>query len=282
MFSTLVVPLPWTLALLATAIFAIAYPFVLGGIAKHRLRLGWRYFWYGALVFAVFQLFTRVPAVQIIQAALAPQLRASHALLYGWLAILVLTAALFEEIGRYIGYRVLMGREEKTWGKAVLYGIGHGGIESIALVGLANVNVLAQIVAISAMGLSSLSPALRAQVAPQFAAISAQPAWFPLLGGWERLWTLPIHVGLAVLVLQVFRRGQIRWLFLAVLGHMVVDGSVVGLGALLPSGVASSLLIESVVALLGLVAIWITFALRDKPASAVPASATETPASARL
>lgn len=270
MLSNLVVPVPWALALLGTSLFAIAYPFVLGGVATRRLRLGWRYFWYGALIFAVFQLVTRVPAIQIIAPLIAPQLKASPTWRYGWLTVLVLTAALFEEVGRYVGYRVLMRREEKTWGKAVIYGIGHGGIESIVLVGLANLNVLVQIVAISAVGMDHLAPAIRTRVAPQFAAFAAQPAWLPLLGGWERLWTIPIHIALSVMVVQVFRRGRIRWLFLAILGHIVVDGSALALATALPSGVGTSLLVEGVVAVLGLLAIWITLALRDNPATASP------------
>jgi uncharacterized membrane protein YhfC len=280
MFSYFVVPIPWTLALLTTTVFTIGYPFVLAAIAKRRLRLGWRYFWYGVLIFTLFQLITRAPVVMIVGTVFAQQIKSSQVLLYGWLALLVLTAALFEEVGRYVGYRWLMGREEKTWSKAVLYGIGHGGVESVVLVGLANLNVLVQLVAISAVGVNRLPPATQAQVAPQFAAIAAQPGWLPLLGGWERLWTLPIQVALSVLVVQVFRRGQIRWLLLAILGHMVVDGAAVGLQQALPAGVASSVIVEAVVAALGLVALWIIFALRDRAtAASAPVSTTDAPVS---
>lgn len=273
MLNHFVVPLPWAAALLATTLFAIAYPLVLAAVARRRLRLGWRYFWYGALIFTLFQLVTRVPVVTVLGQVLAPQLKASLPLRYGWLVALVLSAALFEEIGRYVGYRWLMRREEKTWGKAVLYGLGHGGIESIVLVGLGNLNLLVQLVAFSSVGLTNLPPAVRAQVAPQLAAIATQPGWLPLLGGWERLWTIPIHVALSVLVLQVFRRGRIGWLFLAILGHIVVDGVAVGLAQALPSGVGTSVLTEAVIGVLGLVAIWIIFALRDRPATAPVAPA---------
>src|SRR5579864_7902035 len=116
-------------------VFIVAYPLVLAVIAHRKLHVGWRYFAYGAIVFCVFQLATRVPAVQLIQAAFADQLKASPALTWAWLVVLALTAGLFEEVGRYFGYRVLMRREDKTWPKAVMYGLGHGGFESIVLVG---------------------------------------------------------------------------------------------------------------------------------------------------
>jgi uncharacterized membrane protein YhfC len=70
------------------------------------------------LIFLIFQVLTRVPAVTVLGRVLAPELNASTAFLYTWLAILALTAGLFEEIGRYLGYRWFMGKEEKTWSPA--------------------------------------------------------------------------------------------------------------------------------------------------------------------
>src|SRR5438270_8244841 len=92
---------------LASAI-EIILPLVLAIYVRRRLRVRWRYFWYGVAVFAVVQLFTRVPAVLAIQALITPQLKASDTLLWTWLFILALTAALFEEGGRYLGYRLFM------------------------------------------------------------------------------------------------------------------------------------------------------------------------------
>src|SRR2546421_1030961 len=125
----------WVAANIIAIAFVILYPLVLAVIAHRRLKVSWKYFAYGALIFFVFQLITRVPAVLAIQAAITPQLEASPALLYTWLGILVLTAGLFEEVGRYVAFRWLMRREEKTWNKAVMFGLGHGGLESIVLVG---------------------------------------------------------------------------------------------------------------------------------------------------
>src|SRR5215468_794993 len=190
----------WVAADIIAIAFVILYPLVLALIAHRRLKVSWKYFAYGALIFFVFQLITRVPAVLAIQAAIMPRLEASPALLYSWLAILVLTAGLFEEVGRYVAFRWLMRREEKTWNKAVMYGLGHGGLESIVLVGGLAVLSLVNILVLSSTGLSSIPAAQRTQVAQQLAAIGAQPAWFPLLAAWERLWTMPIQVALSVLV----------------------------------------------------------------------------------
>src|SRR5690242_19822700 len=125
----------WLINATIAAAFVILYPIALAIIAHRRLKVSWRYFGYGALIFFLFQIITRVPLVIWLQARLAPQLQASVTLRIAWLVGLALTAGLVEEIGRYVGYRWLMRREEKTWSKAVMYGIGHGGLESMLLVG---------------------------------------------------------------------------------------------------------------------------------------------------
>src|SRR5437868_2858479 len=117
----------WLVSLCVTTAFVLLYPLVLAWEARRRLKVTWRYFLYGALIFFIFQVITRVPLVTWLQSMLAPQLKASVPLQFGWITALALTAGLFEEIGRYVGYRWLMRNDEKTWDKAIMYGIGHGG-----------------------------------------------------------------------------------------------------------------------------------------------------------
>jgi uncharacterized membrane protein YhfC len=127
----------WLVLTAMSAVLVIVMPFIFGGVAYKRLRIGWKYFWFGVLVFLVFQLLTRVPVVVILQlTVLAHLLHSSSAFAWMWLVILAITAALFEEVGRYLGYRVFMRREEKTWSKAVMYGLGHEGLESAVLIGV--------------------------------------------------------------------------------------------------------------------------------------------------
>src|SRR5450755_615021 len=230
--------------------FMILYPLVLALLARRRLGVSWRYFGYGTLIFFLFQLISRVPLVTILGNVLAPQLASSRVFLLFWLIALPLTAALFEEIGRYVGYRWLMRKEEKTWNKAVMNGLGHGGLESIVLVGGLGLVSLVNILVLSSINLNILP--------------ASQHAWFPLVGAWERLWGIPFHVAMSVVVLQVFRRGQIRWLWLAVLLHTLLDLSATLLPQWLGPGFNTSLLIESVVALFGVLSVWIIWRLRDR------------------
>lgn len=93
----------------------MGYPFVLGLLVHKRLAVGWKYFWFGVLVFLVSQLLTRSPLLAVLEATvLAPLLRTSAVFNWIWLVILAVTAGLFEEVGRYVGYRLFMRREPKT------------------------------------------------------------------------------------------------------------------------------------------------------------------------
>lgn len=252
-------------------LFEIGLPITLAIIARRKLGVGWRYFGFGALIFFLFQMITRVPLMTFAQSLIAPQLQSSRALLYGWLVVASLTAGLFEEIGRYVGYRWLMRGEEKTWNKAVMYGLGHGGLESMLLVAGLTAIGLINLIVLPTIPLNTLPEAQQAQVGQQLAAVAAQPEWVPLLGAWERLWTIPIHVALSTIVLQVFRRGDIRWLWLAVLAHTAVNvAGTMTLQLLGGQSTAGLLATEAVIALLGVAALGVAWRLRDTPAQDPP------------
>jgi uncharacterized membrane protein YhfC len=269
MSETLALNPRFVIATAFSIVFVIVYPIVLAIVAHHELRLSWRYVGYGAIVFFVFQLVTRVPAVQLIQAAIGPQLKASPPLMWTWLVVLALSAGVFEEVGRYVGYRLFMRGEDKTWSKAVMFGIGHGGLESALLVGGMMVLALISLWTAANGGLNQLPDDQRAAATQQLQTLNAQPGWAALFGAWERLWTVPIQIAFSVIVLQVFRRGKLVWLLWAVLGHACVDLVAVGLQQILGQGLTSSLLIEAVVAVFGLIAIGIIWRLRDPPVQSV-------------
>lgn len=241
-------------------ILEIALPLGLALLANRRLGVSWRYFGFGALIFAIFQIFTRVPAVLALQAILGLRLAASQTLQWVWLIGLVLTAGLFEEVGRYVGYRWLMGKEQKTWSKGVMYGIGHGGIEAIVLVaggtalGLANLILLPSV-------LPSLPQAQQELVRQQLTTVLGQPDWIALVGFYERVWAMAAHVALSLVVLQVFLRHNIRWLWLSIGLHALLNSvTVVSLLGLAPTTVI--LISEAWVTVFGVGALWLIWRLR--------------------
>ena len=255
----------WWVAAIATTLFEIALPIALIILAHVRLRVGWRYAGYGALIFFTFQLITRLPLIQVMQYFWLPTIKSSPPLLIGFLFFAALTAGLFEEVGRYLGYRWFMGREEKTWAKGVMYGLGHGGLESAVLVaGLGGIQLI-NVWLLTSTNLGIVPATQRATAAQQLATILAQPGWLPLLGGWERVCAITAHVAFSLIVLQVFRHGSLRWLWLAIGLHTLLDcitilPQFVHLGA-----IGNTLLVEGCVTLFAIGALWAIFALRDRP-----------------
>jgi uncharacterized membrane protein YhfC len=166
-----------------------------------------------------------------------------------------------------------------------MYGAGHGGLESMLLVGGLGLLTLIQLLIIPTLNLNSLPAATQKQVADQFAAIAAQPAWLPLLGAYERVCAITFHIAMSVIVLQVFRRRQIRWLWIAVLAHFALDFSTIVVAQVLPAvGVSDATLValaaEGVVTIGALLALWLIFALRD--GSSAPEADGGAPAASSL
>lgn len=268
----------WIAAEVVTIVFVIAYPLALAALAHRRFQVEWRYFAFGVAIFAIFQLLTRVPLVTVAGALLQPTLRASRAAAWGYLFALALTAALAEEIGRYLGYRWFMGREPKTWARGVMYGLGHGGLESIVIVGGGALLSLVSLLALQSANFSRLSAAQQHAVARQFTAIAALPGWFPLLGAWERLWTVVVHVALSLIVMQVFVRRQRRWLGVAIAAHFALDFFILALGRIFGGSLAVVLAQEAVVGFFGLAAVAVIVRLARVPALPVAPAAPATPA----
>ena len=248
-------------------------PVALGVYLHRRFGVSWRFFLYGALVFAGFQLFTRIPLVTLLGGLLRPnQLPATYQ--WAWLAGLALTAGIFEEVGRYVGYRWLFSAKERTWDRALMFGVGHGGLEAMGFVGLQVLSSLLTVVALSRVDVGQLN--LPEAQAAQVRALLSLPWWMPLVGAFERVGAMAIQVSLAVVVLQAFVRGRLAWLWAAIAYHALVDFASVGASRLLtPAGPVGSsaggvVAVEGVVAVFALVSVWLIFALRPQAAWASP------------
>lgn len=167
--------------------------------------------------------------------------------------VLSLSAGLFEEAARYVGYRWL-AQDARSWKPGIIYGAGHGGVEAIILGALVGITLLSML-SLQNVDVSTLPipPEQQAQTARQVAEFWSAPWYLTLLGWVERVFALILHVSLSVMVLQVFVRRQWRWLFLAMGWHALVNaGAVTVLRAYGP--VASEIAL-AVVALLSLMII---------------------------
>lgn len=112
------------------------------------------------------------------------------------------TAGLFEESGRWLGYRFLVREHNRRYG--TMFGLGHGGLESILVTWV-----------LAAQG-SITAGAVLESVRQRTAGIGF---WSVQLATLERASAMALHVGLALIVLQAWTRGGARWLVLAIELH---------------------------------------------------------------
>ena len=234
---------------------------------KRRYGSSWRVWLGGALIFAVFQILSRIPLMLYLNTIVGPEIAESTVLTMGWIAAAALTAGLVEEIGRWVGYRFLFPRfgAERDWANGVMFGLGHGGIESIVLVGALAVTSLLGYMVISPLDAEQMSAMFPGEQLEAMLAVQEEfrsmPVWQPILGGLERVLTLPIQVCFSVLVLQCFTRDDRRWLLVAVVAHAAVDFVVP-----LVAQSDNLLLVEAVVAAFAVAAMWgIVRLLGDEP-----------------
>jgi uncharacterized membrane protein YhfC len=250
-------------ATLASVLWMVAFPIVIALVVRGRLGTPWHFFFVGILTFFPSQVATRVPAVQVMQSWLGPVLKSTPALQWAWVSVLAITAGVFEEVSRYLAFRWLTRREPLTWNNVVFFGIGHGALESILFGAGLTLVTLIGIMTLNPETMTSLPPEQRVAAEQQLAEVASAPTWAALLGAWERMWAMALHVGFSVLVLQVFRRHATRWLWLAIAAHAAIGFAVAAGALLLARTLNSTLLIECLVAILGTGAIWTTWRLRD-------------------
>jgi uncharacterized membrane protein YhfC len=268
----------------AAALIDIGTPLAVAVFLARRYRASWRYWLIGVLVFLLSQALTRVPVMILVQTR--PSVQAALAKpVWFWLFLFVaaFTAGLFEEGGRWLAFRFLVRPADRTWRNALMLGAGHGGLESF-LIGLVTLAAL-----VGYLAVTLLSPEAFGGAAPQIEAARKQFAglagWEPLLGGWERFWTVFIHLGFTVLVVQAFRRGPLWW-WLALGAHTLVDFTTIALLQELQKhwGPHPALLLtEMLVLVYGLASLWLVAALRpgteeELPTTTGPAPEVEGPA----
>jgi uncharacterized membrane protein YhfC len=173
------------------------------------------------------------------------------ALFYG------LSAGVFEEVTRYLIYR-FWAKDARTWGRGLMYGSGWGGVESmiLGLIVLINAIVLA---AMSQGNWLELVPAeQQGLLAEQIQAMVTLPWYEGMLGALERAFALCLHLSLSLMVMQVFTRGKLWWLWLAIGWHALVDATAVFAQIYW----ANAYLTEGIVAIFAVVSLGIIFWLR--------------------
>lgn len=196
----------------------------------------------GAGTFVVFALLLE----QIFHAVV---LRATGTLITGniWLYALYggLAAGLFEETGRYLAMRFLM-KKSLNCRNALMYGVGHGGIEAILIVGLTEINNIAISILINSGQAETLFASMGG-MGESAQAVLAQfwelPGWQFYMAGVERVIAIALHIALSYLVYRAVSGHKLRFYFLAVALHFLTDAVTVVINTRLPVAATEGVLL---------------------------------------
>ena len=145
-----------------------------------------------------------------------------------WLSALYggAAAAVFEEFGRLIAMKYLLDNQlEKE--NALMYGVGHGGIEALTIGALTCVSNLATVSMINGgkleSALAGLDEAARATTMATVSQLWTLPSYLFYMVGVERLIAFALQICLSYLVYRAVRYHR-RGFFLAAMGiHFAVD-----------------------------------------------------------
>ena len=139
-----------------------------------------------------------------------------------------LMAGIFEEGGRYFIMRFIL-KKNRTRENAVMYGIGHGGIEILTVILPSIILYLLIVVLFSkgsaeeAMKTLKITEATAASALPSVHAAASFNYALMAMNVMERLFAMLVHIGLSVIVFYGVRDSKKGFVLLAILLHMLTD-----------------------------------------------------------
>lgn len=194
-------------AYIVSGAIEILLPLALGFYVTRRFGTKWKSWFVGALMFLLSLI--RLPVNSYASNLVASIGMNQYTFILIYLVASV-TAGIFEESARYVGLRYLI--KQDSYEEGVTYGAGHGGIESIMLVGL-------NVITIGFVLLSNPESLTEAQLY----SIVSMPWYLPLVGAYERIMTMTIHICLSVMVLESIRNKNLKYYLLAIVIHTAID-----------------------------------------------------------
>lgn len=209
------------------SILMVIIPIAAAIIIRRKTGAGWRLFFIGAATF-IFSQILHIPFNWLVgKTGLLPTDLSIGMNLLIVAVFLGLSAGVFEEGSRYLAYR-FWAKDARSWSRGMMLGAGHGGIEAILLGLILLINNFSLLMVANNATLMSTIPAGQQATIMSTAQQILQLPWYGvLLGAVERLFAVIAHLAMSVLVLQAFLRGSIRWLFLSIGFHGMLNAVAV-------------------------------------------------------
>lgn len=200
-------------------------PVVLGIFLVRKLKVSGKLLFAGAVAFIASQV-VHLPLNWAI-GLLGPP-RGAGLLPLPYMAIIAgATAGVCEEVARYVALGVVLRKIRHSWNEAVVFGVGHGGVEAMILGALVAINLGAMIILQVWPGLLGLEGETLAQVMKASDSFWRTPWHAPVAGGIERVFAISAHIGMTVLVMRAIATRKLVYLFGAIVAHTVLNAVAV-------------------------------------------------------
>lgn len=216
-------------AMAVTLVLCFALP--LGGLLllrRRQPRVG-RAFACGALAFFVSQVATRLPLMALVVPGLPDPARGLLQSIPG----ASFSAGFFEETGRLVVMLLLMKAFHRL-ADGVAFGLGHGGLEAVLIVGLTMVNNIVLAVLINTGGWATIGAALPPGQATAIERALTGTGWDAFaLAGVERVGAIGLHIVCSLVILAgiVHSRTLLAWVGAVVLHGLANLGVITAVQA---------------------------------------------------
>jgi uncharacterized membrane protein YhfC len=211
-----------------SAIAELLFPIVFLLVLCLKKKISPKPMFLGAAAFFVSQICLRIPILQVLGAQSWFAAFALNTIPY--FIMLSVTAGLFEESARYLCTGCFL-KNQRGFCDALAFGLGHGFCEVIFLTGMAQINNLIYTVAINngTFGTltAKLSPATSQQLLTAMLAVRPEQVYLGIL---ERVCAVTFHIFASILIFKGVNEHKIRYYFLAIAAHAVLDFGSVMLG----------------------------------------------------
>lgn len=216
-------------AMLQTGLLAITIPVVLIVAWKMYTKRSLVPFWVGVMVFIAFSRMLEMIPHSLFLLSSNPVSKAINGNVVLYVIYAATVAALFEETGRYLAFRFVLTKHPNKE-TAVTYGIGHGGIECILVLGVTYIQYYAygQLInngsmdkMLSAYKDSSQSVDALNQLITNIKGVTKMTCYMADL---ERISAMMVQIALSILVFQaVYVAGKKYMYWVAVALHFLMD-----------------------------------------------------------
>ena len=223
------------IAICITMVITLFLPLIIAAIygAVNKNKGIWTAWLLGAAGFFVTQILVRVPIVSVLSLSEGfVKFAENNYILYGF--IMAFTAGLFELVGRYAVAKIMS--KNLTPERSLAAGLGHGGIESMVIVGMSYISNLIMVFMINSGTFDALIQATAQQGADAAtlealelvkAQLTDAASGMFYLGGFERILTMIVHTAMTMIVCYyVSRKNDIIGMLICLAIHTALDFSL--------------------------------------------------------